>query len=212
MTRQGAVAMYLDRGPDVTAVGDYIAVGSPGESIRGAVNLYKNVGGSFTWFQKILFKPPTKTLAIGAGLAMGNRLLAVGSANQYVYIYRFLMSTTTSPTWQYTLEASLCVCGCSSAQQAASSTSFSNATYPCNSFVMPQDGSLLAIADVGAPQIGGTAGSVPNAGGVYIYTPTLTGTTATWSNSQYLEVAQVCAAGLNPTSPSAATPALTVYG
>ena len=210
---QGAVAMFIDKSADSVAYmqgnvllsGDLLAIGSPGDSRYGSVNIYSYspTSSSFVWTQRILppttvpvgMTPPLK-IKIGAGLSMGLKVLAVGNLDKYVYVYRY---TQTGTRWAYSLEASLCVCGCA----ATTTSSTSKTLSACTSLAMPQDATRLIVADaaVGSP----TGTSAPNAGLLHIYTPSVTTSTSTgasvysWSQSQTLNVANQCA-GLSSTA------------
>lgn len=198
LTRQGAVAMHIDRGANTAAGpsswGDILAIGSPLiDSTQGVVNIYRYFDAlGFVWMQRIIpkkfdVKQSDHSLSIGSGIAMGDKVLAIGSDDRYVFIYRYM---PFSSGWSYVFDTSFCVCGCDPNAVTG------NVTVPCNVIAVPQDGSMVVVADM-TPAYGTTVVSV---GSLYVYSSTVTGDTASWTVQQSLSIdSSTCAslAGLS---------------
>jgi len=210
LTLQGAVAMFIERDTSDKQLPptDLLAIGSPADNgPRGAVNIYtySTITHSFDWTQSILppnpFVPPAANnpipvrLSIGSGLGMGNKVLAVGSDDHYVFVYRYAYSIQLK-RWKYFKDTVLCACNCENFVANGKATS------PCTTIAMPQDASRLIVTEVGSAANGVAAGKA-NAGVLKIYRSSAfpfksdsSAASNTWSNAQTLSVSDVCSAGL----------------
>lgn len=207
VTVQGGVAMFIDRDPDVLSVGarhspritgDILAIGAPGNNFgKGEVNVYaySTITHSFEYIQRIVPSAPKEgwapnpdpiKLNIGNAVAMGNKVLALGSADKYVFVYEYTRGI--SGAYKYSLVSRLYAC--------IQNPSAQNVTAPCNTIAVPQDGTKLFVASPYFNLPGQSASSTDsaNAGKLYVYTQPTAG--GAWTKSQSLDVASECSAGL----------------
>jgi hypothetical protein len=201
-THNGGIAIFLERGGK-SFQADILAIGRPLETDRslahhkqGAVNIYQYLkysptaaANGFVWTQKLL--PPTNIVAgvvgdlyMGSAVAMGNKVLAAGTNNQYVFMYRYQPVAPIT----FSFEASLCACG----NPACNSVPGGNKS--SNTIAMPQSGNSVVIACSGSASTTNSAGS-PNGGSVMVYTymgKAATGASAPWTLQQNLQVGAAC--------------------
>ena len=194
-TSNGGIAIFLERGgakyqADILAIGRPLETGSSQpRHKRGAVNIYQYMKYSdtaaargFVWTQKLV--PPTSVagdLYMGSAVAMGNKVLAAGTNNQYVFMYRYQPVVPLT----FAFEAALCACGnsaCNSGQEGNRSS---------NTIAMPQNGNSVVIACSGSASATNTAGT-PNGGSVMVYTYAGKGASSPWALQQNLQVGAQC--------------------
>ena len=201
-THNGGIAIFIERGGK-SFQADILAIGRPLETDRslahhkqGAVNIYQYLkysptaaASGFVWTQKLL--PPANIVAgvvgdlfMGSAVAMGNKVLAAGTNNQYVFMYRY--QPVAPITFRH--EASLCACGNPACNNVPGGNKSSN------TIAMPQSGNSVVIACSGSASTTNSAGS-PNGGSVMVYTykgKAATGTSAPWTLQQNLQVGAAC--------------------